>query len=318
MQLRSEYVTQKQMLLRNCTFVKTVLMILVVGGHALDFWTGDWFTRNPAIPSPFCDLLSRWLNSFHTYAFVLVSGYLFRYLKYERITDSCGYNRLISFVWSKCKRLLVPYTFVSVIWIIPVSIFFFHFELKDIILNFCLALGPGQLWFLWMLFDVFISFFILCRYFDKFTLIGGITVVLIYFIGIYGNSFVPNVFQIWRAAQYFHLFWLGFEIRKWNLPIASTEVAICSSIVFNILFSVIYAMGLVLKGTTEYYLCLLLLHISGALMAFSILELIGENCNWQNSRTVMALADNSMTIYLFHQQIIYFVILMRLPILLYH
>ena len=43
-------------------------------------------------------------------------------------------------------------------------------------------------------------------------------------------------------------------------------------------------------------------------MAFSILELIGENCNWQNSRTVMALADNSMTIYLFHQQIIYFVI----------
>jgi hypothetical protein len=27
--------------LQNCTFIKTILMILVVAGHALDFWTED-------------------------------------------------------------------------------------------------------------------------------------------------------------------------------------------------------------------------------------------------------------------------------------
>jgi hypothetical protein len=26
--------------LQNCTFVKTILMIFVVAGHALDVWTG--------------------------------------------------------------------------------------------------------------------------------------------------------------------------------------------------------------------------------------------------------------------------------------
>lgn len=69
--------------LQNCTFVKTILMILVVAGHALDFWTGEWFTESPVFESPFCDLLSRWINSFHIYAFALVSGYIFRYIKYE-------------------------------------------------------------------------------------------------------------------------------------------------------------------------------------------------------------------------------------------
>ena len=30
--------------LENCSFVKAVLMILVIIGHCIAFWSGDWFT----------------------------------------------------------------------------------------------------------------------------------------------------------------------------------------------------------------------------------------------------------------------------------
>lgn len=300
--------TQEQKMLRNCTFVKSILMILVVAGHSLDFWTGEWFTRNPAIMSNFCDLLSKWLNSFHTYSFVLVSGYLFRYLKYERNNNNRDYEYLTPFVYKKALRLLVPYAFVSLIWIIPISIYFFHYGLKDIVIKFVMASAPGQLWFLWMLFDVFIGFFILSGFFDKRTFLGVILVIAIYFIEMYGIKHIPNAFQIWKAAQYLPLFWIGFEIRKWRLPLAKIEIAMGLFFVYNILFTVIYVMTLVQKGMLLYHACALLLHTSGALMAFSTLEIIGEKVHWQDSKQFMMLADNSMIIYLFHQQVIYFVI----------
>lgn len=65
--------------LRNCNFSKTVLMILVVFYHAIDFWTGTWFTCNLVFESKFLGLLAEYIGSFHIYAFALVSGYIFAY-----------------------------------------------------------------------------------------------------------------------------------------------------------------------------------------------------------------------------------------------
>lgn len=65
--------------LDNCTFVKTILMLLVILGHAMAFWSGDWFTANPIIPSQGLKIMYTWLNSFHIYGFTLVSGYIFAF-----------------------------------------------------------------------------------------------------------------------------------------------------------------------------------------------------------------------------------------------
>lgn len=73
-----EDLENKQMI-QNCVFIKTNLMLLVVLGHSVNFWRGDWFTGNPLIPSMGLTFLSKWVNSFHVYAFTLVSGYLFAY-----------------------------------------------------------------------------------------------------------------------------------------------------------------------------------------------------------------------------------------------
>lgn len=65
--------------LENIGFVKTVLMLVIILGHSFDFWTGTWFTENPALESRGIDIIATWLNSYHIFAFALVSGYLFAF-----------------------------------------------------------------------------------------------------------------------------------------------------------------------------------------------------------------------------------------------
>ena len=60
-------------------FVKTVLMLLIILGHACDNWVGNWFTEAPAIESKGLSIFATWLNSFHIFAFTLISGYLFAF-----------------------------------------------------------------------------------------------------------------------------------------------------------------------------------------------------------------------------------------------
>ena len=64
-------------ILKDCRFIKTILMILVILGHCMAFWSGEWFTGNPCISSKGLKYLYGWINSFHVYAFTLISGYIY-------------------------------------------------------------------------------------------------------------------------------------------------------------------------------------------------------------------------------------------------
>lgn len=50
-------------------------------------------------------------------------------------------------------------------------------------------------------------------------------------------------------------------------------------------------------------------HVFGALMSFFVLQCFASKVEWKKNKAFMLLSKNSMTIYLFHQQIIYFTIL---------
>lgn len=52
----------------------------------------------------------------------------------------------------------------------------------------------------------------------------------------------------------------------------------------------------------------LLLHTVSALMAFIILQKLGSNVKWKQNKIFVTFSKYSMPIYLFHQQIIYFLI----------
>ena len=119
----------KQAYIDNCTFVKTILMLCVIIGHCANFWNGAWFTLIiPRYSSNIIAVISVWLNSFHIYAFTLVSGYLYYFLKYEKNK----YHEVVPFVLIKVKRLLIPYCFCAFIWVVPITAYLYSFSLKDI------------------------------------------------------------------------------------------------------------------------------------------------------------------------------------------
>ena len=122
--------------LQNCGFVKTVLMLIIVLYHSIVFWGGAWFSVEPVITSLAFDVLSDWMNSFHIYGFVLVSGFLFYHLKF----NLGKYQKYSRFIINKTKRLIVPYALVSVLWVIPISCLFFELDIMKILEKYVLYL----------------------------------------------------------------------------------------------------------------------------------------------------------------------------------
>ncbi len=132
---------KRQMELSNCSFVKTILMLIVVIYHSILFWTGTWFVEEPTYAAPLLATVAQWMNTFHIHTFTLVSGYLFYYLKIEK----GKYDKFLPFVVNKVKRLLVPYVFIALAWAIPFGVYFFSYSISDIIIKFGLGISPNQL-----------------------------------------------------------------------------------------------------------------------------------------------------------------------------
>ena len=296
-------------ILKNCYFLKTVLMILVVFYHSVVFWTGTWFTSDPVFESNFLGLLAECIGAFHIYAFTLVSGYIFAY------KISGGDSRYyLPFLRNKAKRLLVPYVFVMLIWVAPVSEYFFRWDLAELIKKYILCINPSQLWFLWMLFGVFAIVWPLQRVMIEKPLAGWTIAIVFYGLGIIGGKVVPNVFCIWTACQYILFFFIGMRIRvkseKQERLITEIVPWYCWVIADLVLFvGSVFAerqsgfVWRVMKFGTSF-----MLHIIGGIMAWTVLQTLASHIRWQDSKVFHTLSSYSMAMYLFHQQIIYFTI----------
>ncbi len=296
--------------LKNCTFIKTTLMITVILYHSCLFWRGNWLDSPPIIESRFLALLSQWLGTFHIYAFTLVSGYIFAFKM-----SKGEYNNYRNFIVKKTKRLIVPYVFTAVLWVIPISVYFFDWDIPYIINKFVLCTGPSQLWFLWMLFDVFLIMYPLWNLMTQnICLKGGTIAILFWIIGNIGIRILPNVFCIWTACTYIPFFYIGMVIRlKWE----KQKPLMVEKIHWSVFFTanvILFAVNLFVKNQIGMIWKLIgaginfLLDLTGAVMAFVILNNIANKVNWINNKVYKTLSLLSMPMYLFHQQIIYFTI----------
>ena len=107
----------KALELKNCTSIKSILMLMIVLYHSMVMYAGGtWGPQARADEAPVLGHISEGFNFFLLYAFNLISGYIFYYIKYE----NDGYQEYLPFLAHKAKRLLVPYAFISVIWVAPV------------------------------------------------------------------------------------------------------------------------------------------------------------------------------------------------------
>lgn len=292
--------------LDNCTFVKTVLMLIVVLYHSILFWGGSWFTKDPALSAQPLALLAGWMDSFHIYGFTLVSGYLFYYIKCEK----GGYGSFVPFAVNKAKRLLVPYAFAAAVWVIPVQYAFFRPDAMTLAKNYLLGINPAQLWFLLMLFCVFLLFWPMAGFLRKHAVLGAGLMLGLYGCGIVGGMVLPNVFRVFTALQYLPVFYLGFTLRQHGTGLLRRLPAP----VWLGLSVALFALTRYLAGFDSALFKLLtmgfefLTHVVGALMAFAVLQAVADRVSWKRSRIFAFLSRRSMAVYLFHQQVIYFLI----------
>ena len=289
----------------NCTFVKTILMLLVILYHSCVFWKGEWFSvQEIQLKAEPLGVFSLWLNSFHVYTFTMVSGYIFSYQKWEKKK----YKDFGLFVVNKAKRLIVPYIFVSIAWVIPFGKLFYNYNLLTVIRNYVFAISPSQLWFLMMLFWCFIGAWVLSDAIEKSNISSFAIAMGSFGIGIICGIICPNIFCLWTAFQYFPMFILGMKLRSWKwierIPIW----------VYTVADIVLFMNWIFLHGKESAIMKLMsigvefFLHIVGALMVWSVLQLIGSRVNWKDNKAFIVLSHFSMPMYLFHQQIIYLTI----------
>jgi hypothetical protein len=232
-----------------------------------------------------------------------VSGYIYSYARNEL----GKYRDVKAFILGKVKRLIVPFYFVVFIWVIPINQLFFHNDLKTIVENFVLAKSPSQLWFLWMLFLVFVMVSAIVGLLEKSELFGWGVVFGSYFLYLAVRGAIPNYFQITAALQFVAPFVIGYYMQKKKVNY--------SGYLGIILFALDIALFIICEfvcpqSTLVFKLIHLglefVMHMVGSVMAFVILQAIAARIPWKKSKFFMLLAANSMPMYLFHQQFIYF------------
>lgn len=248
----------------------------------------------------------KWLATFHNYAFVLISGYIYAFIKFEK----SGYNNFLYYAIKKAKRLLIPFFIVGYCWVFPIRGLYLSYTVKQFLINFVLGINPGQLWFLFMLFWVCIIVDLIIKIFRNDFNKSGIFIMLIYYSGIIIGGYLPNIFQCISAMQFLPYFWGGVLLRNYIQYINNQKekqiIAIASFLNIGLFlvsqsqqFNFINETIMVLFGN-------LICTFSGAIAAFFILERLARIVPW-NNKFGLFLCKVSFPIYLFHEQLIYYI-----------
>lgn len=288
--------------MNNVNFARSVLIVLVVLGHSLIFWTGEWVFGNVAIQEPILGHISNWFGTFHTHALTAISGFT-----YEYVIDKRGRYYFSDLFKKKIRRLLFPYLFISIFWVIPLTSIFIPVDSDFIVNKFVLGKSPAQLWFLLMLFNVFVLFFPLRHLLEK-SSIFYVLFPFLYFISIAFGDLSNNYFQFFTSIKYLSFFAIGHLIYKHRKLLFTNDrcnlrqpLVLCTLALIHVIAYLLYLFNL--PGTKT--LLMLYLNIGGCFTATAILLYLGEKVN-PNNKLMNAFSSNSFGVYLLHQQIIYF------------
>ncbi len=292
-----------------CNFAKTILMLCVVLCHSIAFYGGNWFAVLEHVQTNrFLGLFSSWLGTFHVQAFTLISGYIFYYLKKE----SGKYGNCKAFIINKVRRLLIPYVAISIIWVIPIGYMYYRYTFNDIIQYFILGQSPAQLWFLLMLFNVFVISFFLLNNNIAWQWCGVAGIGFLCMLSPLVSTFLPNYFQVLISMKVMLFFYSGCMIRRQCSEITPKSMLKMGGVflLLNLLFFILrerlnWSVFPLLRIIKYFFSCLC--ELSGAVMAFFLLSYFASIIRWKNA-LFESLSKSSFTIYLFHQQIIYFLL----------
>lgn len=300
----------KEKELKNCDFLRTVLVIAVVLYHSVLFAnSSDRVRATTDIESNVLFWIFDFIDSFHTRVLTIIAGYVFYYLKIEKNR----YKDFLPFFKNKVKRLLVPYLFIMIIWVIPVDFFLLKYQPIELF-YLLISKKSSQLWFLLMLFGEYMIFYLLANFFKNKNVIPFIIALVFAGLGYafkYGEAKFLTFFdflQFPNVLMYFIFFLIGFKFRQYGTAFLRKRVWL-----YLFIITVIYALSIVLKsvensilnyvGTGFYAITFEL----SAPIVFVVLQVVADKINTEN-KLFLFTKKYSMTVYLFHEQFIYIIL----------
>jgi peptidoglycan/LPS O-acetylase OafA/YrhL len=198
-------------------------------------------------------------------------------------------------------------------WVIPFYVYYNGFDPSKITYKYILGCEPSQLWFLPMLFILFVMFYHFLD--EKYISTKGMIVVIIISIG--GGELFDiidfNFFQIATAIKYAGYYYLGAYLsviktdRKWTIALTGL-----GSVVFYLIFKAtesIFAEPVYLRLLESFssHMCT---YMEIIFMYYIVKRITEKTRKATSSKVFSSLREKSFGIYLFHQQIIYLLIIL--------
>lgn len=282
-------------------------MIAVVFYHSiLARIAGEWGGNTSYVyTGRILPIISTWLMTLHTYAFVFASGYLFYMLRYEY----GKYRSTKKDILHRASQLLLPYFVVSLLWVVPCKLLFFGGNIVRILVrDILLCVDPAQLWFLPMLFTLFLLFYFLSDLVNQLRP----TFAFVFFLGIHYISAVfwerlpLGIFRVGNTLEYLLFYYLGFQYRKENAHLLERIPKLILMVFSIVLFEIYFQMRrhqsmMVATLLLKPFVCMTNVY-------FALLICLRYGNYVKRGKLYCICRDNSMGIYLLHQQFIYFVI----------
>lgn len=288
--------------------IRVVATILVVIGHAgyispMTEYGGISFGEySIPVAQQIIDLGVRLIYSFHMPLFFALSGSLF-YLNVE----SNKFNNLIDVLSVKAKRLLIPYVFCTLFWVIPIKALSGYWSnsaslLKDIIFGQLFLYGNSHLWFLWVLFIVTIITWI-CR---KNEIVRVFIALFFFYCGCMVD--IPQ-FGVSRILLNLIWFELGYQYGKNRdliqrlIELKGRKIALAT--ISTMLYLAVLMCYLRLAKGSEFAYGIV--HFTGVAMSFALAFLVAEK-KIRNRFLYRIILRHSMGIYLFSDSINYLIL----------
>lgn len=268
-------------------------ILLVVLGHVTNMYTPMGLIQ-PVTSSERIGYISYFIYQFHMPLFVFVSGSVYAY-QYEILNTRYSFWSLVK---KKSIRLIIPYTFFGIL----LAFFMVGLEFRDDFSEYLyngilLSKDSRHLWYVLMLFEVFIFFWLMNSIVEMFRL-SKWWLLAIAFISYLFANLIPYVFQLSTALRYLFWFTLGY------LFVLYKEV-ICKVVNNYLLGGVILVTGLFSSHDLSFRVPFIstIVAIAGILLFYHI------SCDFKrisNYKLFQLISSNSYGIYLYHVIIIYF------------
>lgn len=191
--------------LNEYDLLKVFATLLVVIGHVTIRYNS---TSYPTFSTIVPQIITQTIYLFHMPLFMALSGAIYR-------IGEAKYKQFSLFVKNKAKRLIVPYFFVGLFFLVP-SICLFQVQNSNEVFKTIWLLLLGQdcrhLWYLLALFEIFVVHYIFTKYFK----IGYVSLLIgsIIVSTFYSYYFDGNLFSINMAVRYYPYFIIGALIAQ--------------------------------------------------------------------------------------------------------